>query len=170
MKRLLIYVKTTDVNHVINMHDAYYEDMIRMNTKQHYIAGQKIMPGYFYLTKFNPDVEVFEQFYKNPETITITINKKEKQKLQQVILLASGLDLRKDEDYTRIEDENNELVGISFFPLKEEVINALVRAIDDETGLGDEVTEERYRCLFREQCTDVQDGQQGRCEEIYGSY
>ena len=155
MKRLLIYFKNSDTNHIINMHDAYYEDLIRSNTKKYFMAGEKIIPGYFYLTKFNPDVEVFEQFYKNPETITITITKKEKQKLQQVVLLASGLDLKNNEDYLRIEDENNELIGISFCPLKEEVINALVRAIDDETGLGEQTTETRDQCLFGEQCIDV---------------
>lgn len=136
MKRLLIYFKNTDINHVINMHDAYYEDMIKNNTKQHYVAGQRIVPGYFYVTKFNPDVEVYEDFFKNPETITIAITKKEQLKLQHVILLASGLDLTKGKDYVRIEDENNQLVGLSFTPQKEEVINSLVRALDDETGMG----------------------------------
>ena len=94
------------------------------------------MPGYFYLTKFNPDVRVYEQFMQNPETITIRLNRKDIAKLQQIIDLASGLDLINEIDYYKIEDEKGELVGLSFTPLQQEVINALVRVLDDEAGVA----------------------------------
>lgn len=135
MKRLLIYLKSADINRVINVHDSYLEKIIRNNTKKYYMAISK-GSGYFYMTKFNPDAETFEQYITNPETITITINNKKKGNLQHVILLASGLNLKNGRDYLRIENEQNELVGISFFPIKEQIINSLVRALDDETGMG----------------------------------
>lgn len=137
MKRLLIFEKTTNLNNVINVHDNYYKDMICMNTKKHYIAGSRIMPGYFYLTKFNPDVRVYEEFMlQNPETITIQINRKDIAKLQHIVNLASGLDLINGVDYYKIKDETGELVGLSFIPLDQEMINALVRVLDDEIGMA----------------------------------
>ena len=118
MQRLIILTEDCSIDTIIKIGEKYWKNLFINNTKMYYTKL-----GKFYVTKFNPDVELYEDYIQQnnkPFIQTIT-----KELLLILVGQLSGLNLLEGQDYETIED-----IGVIFRPLSDEKISEVLKLVE----------------------------------------
>lgn len=125
MQRLILLAENERLEEVFKEYEQYMADLIRNHTKMYYV---KI--GRFYVTKFNPDAAMYEDYIQ--KTSNPFIQTMSKVALDGVANKLSGLNILEETEYKVVESQEKGMVGIVFNPLSEERLEQVLRVINEE--------------------------------------
>ena len=122
MQRIILIAEGEILEEIFRTYEEFAIQDLKQHTKKYFNTL-----GRFYVTKFSPDAQVFEQYYN--KTSNPFIQTMQKHQLLNVTTLLSGLNLIENKDYTVVRSRERGILGIVFNPLEQETVDAVIGLI-----------------------------------------